>query len=135
MIVGPLGTPRQDHQHNPNRGAQEHEQQNSHTVEPEVGGPTPPLRNWILSRLRLRGLDVLTAQEDGAATMDDPVLLDRAIALGRVVFTQDEDFLREADRERRRTGLRTCNSLDEKHLIQAVAERADFRQRAQLLFR
>ena len=35
--------------------------------------------------------------------MDDPVLLDRAIALGRVVFTQDEDFLREAHR-RQETG-------------------------------
>jgi predicted nuclease of predicted toxin-antitoxin system len=48
--------------------------------------------------LRLREVDVLTAQEDGAATLDDPVLLDRAMALGRVVFTQDEDFLREAHR-------------------------------------
>jgi predicted nuclease of predicted toxin-antitoxin system len=45
----------------------------------------------------------LTAQEDGAATLDDPVLLDRAMALGRVVFTQDEDFLREAHR-RQETG-------------------------------
>ena len=35
--------------------------------------------------------------------MDDPVLLDRAMALGRVVFTQDEDFLREAHR-RQETG-------------------------------
>jgi predicted nuclease of predicted toxin-antitoxin system len=48
-------------------------------------------------------VDVLTAQEDGAATMDDPVLLDLAMALGRVVFTQDEDFLREVHR-RQETG-------------------------------
>jgi predicted nuclease of predicted toxin-antitoxin system len=48
-------------------------------------------------------VDVLTAQEDDAATMDDPILLDRAMALGRVVFTQDEDFLREAHR-RQETG-------------------------------
>ena len=51
------------------------------------------VRGAVTEGLRLREVDVLTAQEDGAATMDDPVLLDRAMALGRVVFTQDEDFL------------------------------------------
>jgi len=39
--------------------------------------------------LRLRGRDVLTAQEDGAARLQDPELLDRAAELGRVLFTQD----------------------------------------------
>jgi predicted nuclease of predicted toxin-antitoxin system len=48
--------------------------------------------------LRLRGVDVLTAQEDGSRQLSDPKLLDRAMGLGRVVFTQDEDFLREAAR-------------------------------------
>jgi predicted nuclease of predicted toxin-antitoxin system len=46
--------------------------------------------------LRLRGVDVLTAQEDGASKLDDPILLDRATELGRVLFTQDDDLLREA---------------------------------------
>src|SRR5215510_2746618 len=61
------------------------------------------VRRAVTEGLRLREVDVLTAQEDGAATMDDSVLLDRAMALGRVVFTQDEDFLREAHR-RQETG-------------------------------
>ena len=36
--------------------------------------------------LRLRGLDVLTAHDDGASTLSDPALLDRATTLGRVLF-------------------------------------------------
>jgi hypothetical protein len=48
--------------------------------------------------LRLRGVDVLTAQEDGGAQLLDPALLDRASVLQRVVFTMDRDFLREAAR-------------------------------------
>lgn len=43
--------------------------------------------------LRQRRVDVLTASEDGAEEFDDNALLDRATALGRVLFTQDEDFL------------------------------------------
>lgn len=56
------------------------------------------VRAAIADGLRLRGVNVLTAQEDGAAEMDDPDLLDRAGVLGRVIFTQDQDFLREAHR-------------------------------------
>jgi len=52
----------------------------------------------ITAGLRLRRVDVLTAAEDGAAAMDDPDLLDRATALGRVLFSQDEDLLAEAAR-------------------------------------
>ncbi len=48
--------------------------------------------------LRRRGVDVLTAQEDGTATLDDASLLDRAGTLNRLVFTQDNDFLAEANR-------------------------------------
>jgi Domain of unknown function (DUF5615) len=48
--------------------------------------------------LRLRGVDVLTAQEDNAARFSDPELLDRATKLGRVLFSQDDDLLREATR-------------------------------------
>jgi len=50
----------------------------------------------ITEGLRLRGVDVLTAQEDGAATLADPDLLDRASQLGRVLFSQDVDLLRIA---------------------------------------
>jgi predicted nuclease of predicted toxin-antitoxin system len=48
--------------------------------------------------LRQRGVTVLTAQEDGAGQLADPAMLDRARALGYVLFTQDADFLVEAAR-------------------------------------
>ncbi len=50
----------------------------------------------ITVALRLRGIDVLTAQEDGAAELDDSQLLQRATELGRILVSQDEDLLREA---------------------------------------
>lgn len=37
-------------------------------------------------------MDVLTAQDDNAARLDDADLLDRATQLGRVVFTRDNRF-------------------------------------------
>ena len=46
----------------------------------------------IAAELRRRGVDVLTAQEDGATELDDNDLLVRANSLGRVVFTQDIRF-------------------------------------------
>ncbi len=56
----------------------------------------------ITAELRLRGIDVLTAQEDGASELDDAQLLDRALTLGRVLVTQDVGFLREAGRRRKK---------------------------------
>jgi predicted nuclease of predicted toxin-antitoxin system len=50
----------------------------------------------IVEGLRQRGIDVLTAQEDGFDETPDPLVLDRAGELGRVLFTRDDDFLREA---------------------------------------
>ena len=47
----------------------------------------------ISEQLRLRGVDVLTAQQDGTTEWEDTDLLNRALTLGRVVFTQDQDFL------------------------------------------
>ena len=46
----------------------------------------------ITEQLRRRGVDVLTAIEDGAATLEDDELLARASELGRVLFTQDIRF-------------------------------------------
>ncbi len=46
--------------------------------------------------LRLRGVNVLTAYEDGNSHLEDPDLLDRAGVLGRVLFTRDRDLLAEA---------------------------------------
>ena len=51
--------------------------------------------------LRLRDVDVLTVQEDRNSGLPDDLLLDRAHQLGRVVFTQDDDFLIEAARRQR----------------------------------
>ncbi len=63
------------------------------------------VRRAVTLGLRLRGIDVLTAQEDGAGEFDDPPLLTRATELGRVLFTQDNDLLIEAAR-RQATGER-----------------------------
>ncbi len=57
----------------------------------------------ISAELRLRGIDVLTAQEEGASELEDSALLDRASSLGRILFTRDDDLLSEASR-RQRTG-------------------------------
>lgn len=56
------------------------------------------IRRAITIGLRLRGVDVLTVQEDGRAGTPDPILLDRATELQRVMFSQDQDFLIEANR-------------------------------------
>jgi Domain of unknown function (DUF5615) len=61
------------------------------------------VRRAVTTGLRLRDVDVLTAQEDNAGEFDDPRLLDRAKELGRVLFTQDDDLLKEAAR-RQETG-------------------------------
>lgn len=50
----------------------------------------------ITRGLRLRGIDVLTAEEDGSAALPDDQLLQRATNLGRVLFSQDQDLIREA---------------------------------------
>jgi hypothetical protein len=57
----------------------------------------------ITVQLRRKGVDVITAIEDGCAELDDGELLERAGALGRVLFTQDirfkvraEDWQRQA---------------------------------------
>jgi hypothetical protein len=50
----------------------------------------------ITSALRARQIDVLTAYENEASTIADPLLLDRATALDRVLFTRDDDLLAEA---------------------------------------
>ena len=53
--------------------------------------------------LRLRGVDVVTVQEDDRASHPDEAVLNRATELGRIVVTRDEDFLKEAyDRQQQR---------------------------------
>lgn len=59
------------------------------------------VRRPVTTGLRRRGVDVQTAQEDGTGRWDDPDLLDRAMRLGRVLFSQDDDLLMEAARRQR----------------------------------
>ena len=50
----------------------------------------------ITEGLRGRGVDVLTVVEDGRTGLPDSAVLDRASELGRLLFTHDDDLLREA---------------------------------------
>src|SRR5690348_5337264 len=98
----------------------------------------------ITTGLRLRNVDVLTAFEDGASDLADPELLDRATALGRVLFSHDDDLLVEAARRQEagipfsgviyahqlRVSIGAC--IDDLALIATVGEAADMRQ--QVLF-
>ena len=58
----------------------------------------------IETGLRLRRIDVLTAYQDGSHELFDDALLDRASALNRVLFSQDDDLLAEATK-RQRAGI------------------------------
>lgn len=55
----------------------------------------------IAAQLRQRGIDVLTAFEDGTEQLEDEELLTRATTLCRVLVTQDQDFLEIATRWQR----------------------------------
>ncbi len=59
------------------------------------------VRRAVTNGLRLRGVDVLTAQEDSTARWPDDRLLDRAGELGRILFSQDDDLLTEAELRQR----------------------------------
>jgi hypothetical protein len=95
--------------------------------------------------LRRRGVDVLTAQEDGTTTLADPDLLDRATALGRVLISQDRHLLAEAAQRQRAgqtfaglifvhqgtIGIGPC--IDELELIAKIEEHADLADRVRYL--
>jgi hypothetical protein len=55
----------------------------------------------ITDGLRRRGVDVLTAFEDGREEEDDETLLERATELERIVVSQDDDLLKIATRWQR----------------------------------
>lgn len=54
------------------------------------------VRGAVARGLLARGVDVLTCHEDGTREMADAELLQRATFLGRVLYTNDDDLLREA---------------------------------------
>ena len=58
----------------------------------------------VTNGLRARGVDVLTTQEDGHTETPDPLVLDRAGELGRIMYSEDRDFVIEGVR-RQRAGI------------------------------
>jgi hypothetical protein len=103
------------------------------------------VRSAITNGLRRRGVDVITAQEDGARRLLDPALLDRATVLLRVLFSQDHDLLREA-RRRELAGesfggvvyvhqqrLTVGQIVEDLELIAKAADPADFMNRVEYL--
>jgi predicted nuclease of predicted toxin-antitoxin system len=55
----------------------------------------------ITNGLKLKGIDLITAYEDGSSQLDDSKLLDRASELERVLFTRDYNLLQEATKRQR----------------------------------
>ncbi|MFH1919232.1 MAG: DUF5615 family PIN-like protein [Planctomycetota bacterium] len=103
------------------------------------------VRRAITVGLRLREVDVLTAQEDGTGRLPDCELLDRSTQLGRVLVSYDRDLLREAA-SRQRDGRsfsgviyahqlkvsigQTIRDLD---LLAKVTDSEDFQNRVEYL--
>src|SRR5262245_54814239 len=99
----------------------------------------------VTNGLRLRQVDVLTAQEDGAAQLPDPELLDRATALGRVLVSQDEDLLTEASNRQsaskefadvifaKQSRVSIGQMVQDLWLIAQTCDAADFRNRLEYL--
>ena len=99
----------------------------------------------VTASLRARGVDVLTAAEDGTTELDDPSLLDRASSLRRVLVSCDVDLLAEAARPQRAgiafgrvvyarqriVSIAVC--VDDLELIAATADPSDLRDRVLFL--
>ena len=60
------------------------------------------VRRLVTNGLRMRGVDVITAREDGTAMWSDDRLLDRAGELGRGLFSQDDELFAEAELRQRK---------------------------------
>ncbi len=95
--------------------------------------------------LRIRHVDALTAQEDGADRLPDSELLNRATQLNRVLFTFDDDLLAEATRRQQgnkpfsgviyahplRISIGQC--IQDLELIAKAGEPEDFQNRVEFL--
>ena len=64
---------------------------------------------------------MVTAQEDGGTRLEDPALLERATALQRVLFRQDDDLLVVA-RERQAMGVFFAGLIDGHPLAATVGK-------------
>ncbi|MCY3797544.1 MAG: DUF5615 family PIN-like protein [Chloroflexi bacterium] len=65
----------------------------------------------IATQLRLSGIDIIR----GSLGADDPVHLERATEMGRVVCTEDDDFLKLAARGIEHAGI--IKGVQDKHSI------------------
>jgi len=103
------------------------------------------VRRAVTNGLRLRGVAVITAQEDGAAMWPDDRLLDRATEMGRVLFSQDDDLLAEAESRQRENrvfagviyahqlAITVGQCVRDLELIAKAAEPEDLRNRVEFI--
>ena len=99
----------------------------------------------VLRGLRLRAVDVLTAQEDGRDEVSDPELLDRSTQLRRVFVSSDKDLLVEAARRQREgiefgglvylhpTSVTIGTAIRDLELIAKLEQQDGFRRRVEFL--
>lgn len=99
----------------------------------------------VTGGLRRRGVDVLTAHEDGAAELGDEGLLARATELTRVLFTHDDDFLSIADRWRQagrpfcgviythQQNVTVAQAIEQLQLIAEASEPGDMENQVQFI--
>ncbi|MDJ0708557.1 MAG: DUF5615 family PIN-like protein [Leptolyngbyaceae cyanobacterium MO_188.B28] len=66
------------------------------------------VKSVIARELRRRGIDVTTTVEVGLRTQSDEAQLDFICQEQRVLFTQDDDFLRIASRTHNHPGIVYC---------------------------
>ncbi|MEC4813883.1 MAG: DUF5615 family PIN-like protein [Scytonema sp. PMC 1069.18] len=66
------------------------------------------VKSVIARELRRRGIDVTTTVEVGLRTQSDDAQLDLICQEQRVLFTQDDDFLRIASRTNNHPGIAYC---------------------------
>lgn len=70
------------------------------------------VKSAVTNGLRQRGVDVLTAQEAGMRLAEDDEHIEFALAQGRVIFTNDADFLRLHARGMHHAGIVYCPQTD-----------------------
>jgi hypothetical protein len=99
----------------------------------------------ITSGLRLVGVDVLTAFEDGSHELPDEDLLERSTYLKRVLFTQDDDLLAIAHRHQEndhpfagviyghQLRLSIGRAIEDLTLLATCCEPAEFRNAVQFI--
>jgi Domain of unknown function (DUF5615) len=99
----------------------------------------------VTDGLRQRGVDVLTTEEDGAATWSDERILERATEMDRAVYTQDRDFLviahdwQNTSREfsgviyAHQTEITIGRAIDDLHLIAETCDPDDLRNRVEFI--